>query len=86
MQICAYDACVCMHARMHMCVNSVGCTTDWRTGYHRFALQRVQVQHHSNVEIDHELFFPHQCLSNYCTSKSNFEHQNYSCEEYDSDI
>ena len=79
---CAYHACVRMHAHMRMCVNSVGCASDWRTGYHRFALQ---VQHHFNVAMDHEIFFftsmSKQLL--YVKNKqTNFEHQNYSCEEY----
>ena len=45
----------CAYTRMRMCVNSVECASDRRTVYmyHRCALQ---VQHHSNVKIYHEIF------------------------------
>ena len=39
--------CVCV------CVNSVRCEADWRPDCHRFALP---AQHHSNVEMGHEIF------------------------------
>ena len=75
MQECAYHACVRMHARKHMCVNSVGCASDWRTSYYRFALQ----VHHSNVEIEHDNFFHTYVLATTVrkNKKANFEHQNY---------
>ena len=41
-------------ARTHVYVNSVRCEVDWLPDCHRFTLP---VQHHSNVEIGHEIFY-----------------------------
>ena len=67
MQVCAYHACVRMHARKHMCVNSVGCASDWRTSYYRFALQ----VHHSYVEIEHEHYHTYVLASTVRKNKKN---------------
>ena len=42
-----------MHARARVYVNFVRCEADWRPDCYGFALP---VQHHSNVEIGHEIF------------------------------
>ena len=41
-----------MHAHARVCVNSVGCASDWPSGYHKFSLP---VQHYSNVEFVHKI-------------------------------
>ena len=38
---------------MWLCVNSLRCEADWQSDCHGFVLP---VQHHSNVDMGHELF------------------------------
>ena len=50
---CILDVHACKRMRVCMCANSVRREADWRPDCHGFALS---VQHHSKVEIGHEIF------------------------------